>query len=86
MVQWLKNIFNIDPSALKAWLNIYSKQKDNDLKGFWSNVTGIPLSSFGKSFVKPASKGFKKNILYHGTIKIYIPKGTDMRYKVYGWN
>lgn len=85
MVQWLKNIFNIDPSALKAWLNIYSKQNDNDLKGFWSNVTGIPLSNFGKSFVKPASKGFKKNILYHGTIKIYIPKGTNMRYKVYGW-
>jgi hypothetical protein len=85
MVQWLKNIFNIDPSALRAWLNIYPQQNNADLKEFWSDVTGIPLSNFGKSFVKPAGKGFKKNILYHSTIKIYIPKGTDMRYRVYGW-
>lgn len=85
MVQWIKNIFGIDPSTLKAWLNIYPQQNDFDLKTFWSSITGIPLSNFGKSFIKPISTGFKKNILYHGTIKIYIPKGTNMRYKVYGW-
>lgn len=85
MVQWLKRVFNIDPSTLKAWLNIYEGQNDTELKEFWSDVTGMPISNFGKSFIKPASKGFKKNILYHGTIKIYIPKGTDKRYKVYGW-
>jgi len=85
MVRWLKKIFEIPPSELKAWLNIYTQQNEEEIKGFWSQLTGIPIDNFGKSFVKPNSKNYKKNNLYYGTISVRAPKGTNMRHKIFGW-
>lgn len=31
------------------------------------------------------NKNYKKNNLYYGTIRIEIPKNTDIRYRVSGW-
>lgn len=85
MTYWFKKMFGVSPSVLKAHLNIYSQQNEAQIKRFWSEVTGIPIENFGKSFIKPANKGFKKNNLYYGTIKVYVPRGTDMRYKTLAW-
>lgn len=85
MVKWFSDIFNVSPKLFKAWLNIYPQQNDTDLKKFWSSLTGIPVSQFGKSFVKPLSKGVKKNNLYYGTIKVRVPKSTDSKHRIYGW-
>jgi transcriptional regulator with XRE-family HTH domain len=85
MVGWLKRVCKIEPSILKPHLNIYSQQDDLALKRFWSELTGIPLANFGKSYVKPANKGFKKNNLYYGTMHIYVPKATNLLHVVYGW-
>lgn len=85
MVKWFEKIFEIPPHTLKAWLNIYPQQNDTDIKKFWSQLTGIPLTNFGKSFVKPLNKNYKKNTLYYGTIKIIVPRGTDMRHRLFGW-
>lgn len=85
MVHWIENMFNIPPAELKAKLNIYPQQNDSDIKKFWSSLCGIPLSQFGKSFVKPLSKDYKKNNLYYGTIKIVVPKSTNKKLQVFGW-
>lgn len=85
MVHWLKTIFHIEPAVLKPRLNIYSQQDDLKLKTFWSDLTEIPIANFGKSFIKPSGKGYKKNNLYYGTIKIYVPKAIDLMHVVYGW-
>lgn len=85
MVRWFEKVFQISPRNLKAWLNIYPQQNDLGLKHFWSRLTAIPIENFGKSFIKPINKGYKKNNLYYGTIKVRAPKGTDMRHRVFGW-
>ena len=85
MVRWLEKVFGISPKNLKAWLNIYQQQNDLELKQFWSQLTGIPLENFGRSFIKPPNKNFKKNTLYYGTIKVKVPRGTDLRYRVFCW-
>jgi transcriptional regulator with XRE-family HTH domain len=85
MVQWFDKVLNVKPAMLKPYLNIYPQQNELALKKFWSELTNIPLKNFGKSFVKPLNKGYKKNNLYYGTMKIYVPKGTDFMHKVYGW-
>jgi len=85
MVRWFKKIFGVNPQDLKAQLNIYPQQNELELKKFWSQLTDIPLENFGKSFVKPPNKGYKKNNLYYGTIEVRVPKGTDMRHRVFGW-
>ncbi|KKS89231.1 MAG: hypothetical protein UV65_C0036G0007 [Parcubacteria group bacterium GW2011_GWF2_43_11] len=85
MVRWFEKVFQISPQNLKVWLNIYPQQNELEIKKFWSQLTNIPLENFGKSFTKPLNKGYKKNNLYYGTISIKVPKGTDMRYRVFGW-
>lgn len=85
MAQWFCNIFKVTTNQMKAHLNIYSQQNDSELKKFWSDITGIPLKNFGKTFIKPLSKNYKKNNLYYGTIKIRVSKGTDFRHRVFGW-
>ena len=85
MVGWFKKIFGVAPQNLKAQLNIYPQQNELQLKQFWSQFTGIPLENFGKSFVKPVNKSYKKNNLYYGTIEVRVSKGTNMRHKVFGW-
>src|SRR3989344_4768760 len=85
MVQWMRDILKKNPRDMKAHLNIYPQQNENEIKKFWAKITGIPLENFGKSFIKPISKGYKKNTLYYGTIKIRLLKGTDIRHRVFGW-
>ncbi len=85
MVKWFEKIFDVPPNTLKAWLNIYPQQNELEIKKFWSQLTGIPLENIGKTFVKPLSKNYKKNTLYYGTIKIKVPRGTNMRHRLFGW-
>lgn len=85
MTHWVEEMFGVSRKTLHARLNIYPQQNDADLRKFWSQLTGIPLENFGKTFVKPRNKGYKKNNLYYGTMSVLVPKGTDMRHKVFGW-
>ena len=85
MVHWMQDILNINPKNLKAHLNIYPQQNESEIKQFWSKITGIPIKNFGKSFIKPLSTGYKKNNLYHGTIKVRCKNGSDIRHRVSGW-
>lgn len=85
MVQWFHTTFGVAPKTLKVHLNMYPQQNELDIKRFWSSLTGIPLNNFGKSFIKPPNKNYKKNNLYYGTIKVRVPKGTDMKLKTFGW-
>src|SRR3989344_5459980 len=85
MVQWIEKIFNISVRTLKARLNIYPQQNDLEIKKFWSNLTGIPLKNFQKSYIKPFSTGYKKNNLFYGTIRVEIPKSADLVCRTFGW-
>jgi len=85
MTKWLCDMFKLTPENLTAHLNIYPQQDDLKIKRFWSEITKIPLSNFGKSFIKPSNKNYKKNTLYYGTIKIRVHKGTNFRIEVFSW-
>ena len=85
MVKWFEKIFDVTPSSLKIRLNIYPQQNESEIRRFWSQLTGIPIERFGKTFVKPLSNNYKKNNLYYGTIQIRVPRGTDMRHRLFGW-
>lgn len=85
MVRWIKKVLGILPESLKARLNIYPQQNEIKIKKFWSELTGIPVKNFGKSYIKPLSKGYKKNNLYYGTMRVEIPKSADLQCKLLGW-
>jgi hypothetical protein len=85
MVKWIEKIFKIKPKNLKARLNIYKQQNEKEIIKFWSEITKIPIENFNKTFIKPNNKNYKKNNLYYGTIKIYVPKSTNLKHKIFGW-
>lgn len=85
MVRWLEKVFSVKPNKLRVYLNLYPQQDEAKIKKFWSDLTDIPLVNFGKTFIKPISKNFKKNNLYFGTVRIYVPRSTDLKYKMLGW-
>lgn len=85
MSNWIEKTFNIKRRFLRARLNIYPQQNEKEIKKFWSQLTGIPIRNFGKSYIKPISKGYKQNNLYYGTIRIEVPKSSDYIHRVYGW-
>ncbi len=86
-ISWLKNILKIQPTQLTAQIHLHEGQNDGDEKLFWSKLTGIPLDNFHKTYYKPVGTGHRKNILYHGTVKIRV-KGVGselLRQKILGW-
>ena len=84
-IDWASKVFGVTPKNFKAYLNIHSEQSDLQIKKFWAELTGIPIGNFGKSFVKPAGKNFKKNRLYYGTIKIRLICGGDTLQRLFAW-
>jgi len=85
MVGWIEKFFSIKPKILKARLNIYSQQNEKQIIKFWSELLNIPIVNFGKSYVKPKNKGYKKKNLYYGTIRIEVPKSADICCRINGW-
>ena len=84
MMRWFRVYRHVPEHKFKAYLNIHSGQDDAAIKAFWSDVTGIPLAQFGKSYVKREGTGHRKNFLYRGTIRIAICN-RDLLHTILGW-
>lgn len=85
MVHWIESVLHIPHQKLKARLNLYPQQHEKKIIKFWSEITGIPVKNFGKTFIKPPRTGYKKNNLSYGTIKVLVPKSVNLRYRTFGW-
>lgn len=86
-VRWLHKVFNIPPGQLTISMHLHRGQSEYKERGFWSKITGIPVANFRKTFYKPEGRGHRKNILYHGTVKIRV-QGTGLellRHRILGW-
>lgn len=86
-VKWLKKVFKIPPNNLSAFLHLHQGQNNDKEKLFWSKLSGIPVENFNKTFYKPVGTGHRKNILYHGTIRVRVKgKGIELlRHRILGW-
>lgn len=84
MTIWLSKICGVSPKKLKAWLNIHANQDDKKIEEYWSNITGIPLGNFGKSYIKPEGTGHRKNILSNGVIRIQFGS-EDLKQRIMSW-
>ncbi len=87
MIKWFKKFLNIRQEQIKAYLHIHTNDNDLEIKKYWSNLTGIPLKNFGKSFIKPVGTGQRKNLLPHGIIRIQIcGRGIEnTRHRIMTW-
>lgn len=84
IMKWFREICGVSENKFRAHLNIHFGQDDNALKGFWSEITGLPVFQFGKSYVKAEGTGQRKNVLYRGTIKLSICD-RNVLHGIHGW-
>lgn len=75
-----------DSIVLSVGLNILHKDRDKEIKKYWSDVTGIPLNQFRKTiFIKTKNvKKYKNFKSHYGTLRINVVKSTSYYYKMIG--
>lgn len=70
MTKWFEKFFHKPPKTLKIHMHLHTGQNEENMKKYWSQLTGVPLANFQKSFIKPEGSGYRKNVLYNGTVKL----------------
>jgi len=80
-VSLLYQTFNIDLSKIKLRLAIHYYHNEEKCKIFWSNLIGIEVSQFTKTYLKPRglTKKFRQNFM--GICFVYYPNG-DIRKEI----
>ena len=84
MMKWFRACCQVPEGKFRVYLHRHSGQDDQAMKFFWQGVTGLPLSQFGKSFVKQEGTGHCKKRLYYGTIKINV-SNRNLLHRIHGW-
>ncbi len=84
MVDWLRIVCGVPKERFRVSLHLHSGQSEVKIKRYWSKITKIPTQQFGKSYIKKEGSGYRKNILYKGTIKIRVCD-SNLLHRVLGW-
>ncbi len=87
-LHWLQKCFHVKPADLKCYVGINEmhRTREDSVKAYWSNLTGISLQQFTKtSFKKVKNRKVYSNFENHyGTFVIKVAKGGELYYKVLG--
>lgn len=84
MMQWFRKYCNIEEKKFTVTIHAHSLHCRKEIEIYWSDITGIPLTQFYKTQIKPTSLGHRKNKLYNGTCAVRIYNKNVFR-KIKGW-
>jgi len=85
MMKFFRKICNVPEGKFRGYIHIHQHLNVSVAERYWSDVSGIPLSQFYKTYNIPnkASKN-KKDSLPYGTFEIYVCN-TELFLKIKGW-
>lgn len=84
MMIWFRKVCRIQERDFRIQLHLHAGQDELLLKKYWSELTGVPLQQFHRSFTKPKGTGHRKRKLYYGTVKIRICNKNCL-HQILGW-
>jgi len=87
-LHWLDKVLQVRGEDLVARLalNISYKEKANEIENYWSEMTGIPLSQFTKTFYQKAQwKKQYQDTQYYGVLRIHVKNSLDYFLTMKGW-
>lgn len=58
-LRWLRRFFEVDESRLRVWLYLHEGLDLEAATTFWSELTGIPRSQFGKAYRAEANESIR---------------------------
>ena len=88
---WLFRVCKIHKNMIvfNIFLHQTHKAKVEEVRQFWSKITGFPIESFSAVYWKKNKlKTNRKNVheKYHGVLKIKVKKSSDLVRKLSGWS
>lgn len=84
MMRWFREICKVPEDKIRIHIYIHKIYKNERCEDFWSEITNIPVSRFGKTTYKPTPHKIKKNLDYKGLCRIDIGNVNLFR-KIMGW-
>ncbi len=84
-IRWSRCYLNIPINGFAIDLHLHGGQDPVVATCNWSELIGISLVDFRRSYIKPEGSGHRKNVLYNGTAQITVRKSTDHFHRIMGW-
>lgn len=84
IMRWFREICNVPEKKFRIYLHIHALHCRPDIEKYWSQITGVPLSQFYKTQVKPTTLKHRRNPLYDGTCAVVICNKNLFR-RIKGW-
>ena len=83
-MRWFREVCHVPEEKFRVQLHLHSGQDESAMKAFWANVLELPQQRFMKTYVKREGTGHRKNILYHGTIRLSV-SNRNLLHQIHGW-
>ncbi len=85
MIKFFKIVCEVPNTKLRGYIHIHDSLDHKAAEEYWSNISGIPISQFFKTYRKPNKSSLNnKNTLPYGVLDIYV-LDVKLFYKISGW-
>lgn len=72
-IQFLTEVYSIETSKLRFWLQIFGDMSEKEALGFWTKALNINRSQFSKTTVTPSGGvGTYREKTKHGVLSVYF--------------
>ncbi len=79
MIKWARMFLKVGEEEIALRLYIHKPYIQENCEGYWSEKTGIPLTSFKKTVLKPTGLLVKKRPQYKGCIRLELYRVSHIR-------
>ncbi len=85
MMRFFREVCMVEESRFRGHIHTHSVAQVRNAEKYWSEITGIPVRQFFKTYcIPPKSSAQKKKNLQFGTFDIYVCD-TNLFLKIQGW-
>jgi len=84
MMRWFKEVCGVPEEKMKIHIYIHEVYKHGSCEKFWSKITNVATSKFGKTTYKASPHKIKKNLNYKGVCRIDI-SNVNLLKRIFGW-
>ena len=85
MMGFFKDVCGVVPAKFRGHVHIFAHSDIQNSEKYWSQVSGIPITQFLKSYQKNSAASLNKRFtLPHGTVQIYV-LDTKLFFRIMGW-
>ena len=83
-INWVRKYLD-NEAVFKLGLHLHEGNDEATAKRYWSEALGLNSARFGKTYIKPAGTGHRKNHLLHGVCRVRTIRASNHWNRVMVW-